>query len=237
MSHHRSVDFETVQYSEDCPKCVPLKMIIFSDDVQFRSHALGHLTRIAEIESGWKKIFPKMNEADILATLDKLKKLGCAWNSTSIVQHRPFCKACRLYERCTPIVEYVEVCYLEAVKICVQKSLEYPRFACYADNTQENYFLDGGPQMHMFFGSVYENQKKRYLLQTCYAETDPVCFQELVELQKNKIRLKANKYFLNWCTSESWNDGPTEIEDNSDKRKNTPFRKNSRKNFRYHLSR
>jgi hypothetical protein len=232
----RSIEFTMANSLEDCTEGATIQMTLFSVDAELRSHALGHLARISEMEKGWEKLVPRLKQTTILETLDNLKKLGCPWITKNTFQHKPICINCRLYDHCTPSVSYVEACYLEAVTICVQKSLEYPRVASYT-NGENKKCLDGGPQLNIFFGSIYENQEIGYRLQTCYADTKRLSYRELVEHQKRKIHYKSNKNTINWCNPENWNDGPAEIEDRPDRGNSKRYQKKSKKSFRDRLTR
>jgi hypothetical protein len=224
----RRINFAMANSLEDCTVDETIQMTLFSVDAELRSHALGHLARISEMEMGWEKLVPRLKQTTILETLDNLKELGCPWLTKNTIKHKPICKNCRIYDRCTPSVSYIEDCYLEAATICVQKAMEYPRVASYTDG-ENNRCLDGGPQLNIFFGSIYVNQEIGYRLQTCYADTKGLSYRELIEHQKRKILRNSKKKAINWCSPENWNDEPAEIEDRPDRENSNRYRKKAKK--------
>lgn len=193
----------------DCPQSgEPLKIVLFSQDVELRSHAVKHLLDSKEIDTVWRGLM-SMEESVVTGCIVGLQRLGCPGVTLGI--SRPPCRGCRLYGPCTEIAAQVEAEYLRIVRTVLEEGGGIPRFACFfsdADGYDVFYLMPDRPAV-VKASLVSEGCLN---VMTCYGGAG-VGFTQMrndqMEMIQNQAGRKKNVVF---CDAESWGLLPPEDE-------------------------
>lgn len=200
-THPRYREIQMTSDHIQCPPGTPgqLSIILFSQDAEFRSHAVKHLLNLQELETVWKGLLA-VGDEEITRCISDLQHLGCP--SMAMGLSRPPCKGCRIYYQCTEWVAPIEKEYLRIVQDIITDGGRIPRYACfYSDAEGYSVFCVMPDRPVILKASVIDN---RYLnLMTCYGGAN-LSFSEMRHLQVDKIMNEARRKNIIFRNEATW---------------------------------
>jgi hypothetical protein len=196
-----------------------LKMILYKNKYNLRSHAIKHFLNTDEFDKCWRKILP----GDI-SSWEKhttaLKNIGCPFFATSLIS--PPCNGCRKFKQCTPYVSEMENIYLKGVEEVIIKGGSIPRYVSFfSERNRNGLFSTLSDNWIILKACLLEDDI--FNLMTCYVKTGRRPFAEIMNNEIFKISLEADTKSIKWCNPIKWGIGVS-IEHKS-KMKNNPIKK------------
>ncbi|MDI6797551.1 MAG: hypothetical protein QMD09_11425 [Desulfatibacillaceae bacterium] len=195
---------------EDGPNA--LKLIFFNKDEKLRSHAVKHLTNLAEAQTTWKSLSSDQEKV-VARTIKDLQVLGCPHIALKTLI--PPCDRgdyrCKLYDLCTPKVKELEEIYLAAVRGFVEDAAKAPRLAEYFSDRDLDYSITLMPERPVAIkATLLDNQA--YNLVTCYGGVD-MSFVQMRDAQLAMIRNEARKKNITLHEEAAWGIGQGPADD------------------------
>jgi hypothetical protein len=180
-----------------------LKLIFFNKDEKLRSHAVKHLTNLAEAQTTWKSL-SNDQEKVVARTIKDLQVLGCPHIALKTLI--PPCDRgdyrCKLYDLCTPKVKELEEIYLAAVRGFVEDAAQAPRLAEYFSDRDGEYAITLMPERPVVIKAALLD-KQAYNLVTCYGGVD-ISFAQMRDAQLAMIRNEARKKNITLHEEAAW---------------------------------
>lgn len=201
--HPRYVKIETDKL---CCK-QSMEFVLFHSDHKLRRHAVKHMTKTDEYEV-WEKIVSR--ELDARCLRDKLKEIGCPYFSGLVKCEFLPCCGCRIFDKCTSIINDLESEYIAATHKCLINALQEPRYAEFIDFDQNRLFTCIIPGPVVIRGELMSdvdiyNLNTSFVPISCFSGAK-IKFSEYIENEKSRIpdryglRLKT----VDWCDRETW---------------------------------
>jgi hypothetical protein len=181
-----------------------LRVVLFSDDAKLRSHAVSHFMNRTEQKS-WQAILG-YSTASLLSQCERsLGDLGCPF-LTMQACYAP-CQMgkgqCRLYSRCSELIEQVIQAYVEAVGRVIEGAGLRPRYARFHDS-QRSCCCWMLPDVPVLAKLMWMEGRNRFNVMTCFrprggAETA----HDIRDLTRRRISLEKVGP-VEWQTPETW---------------------------------
>ena len=237
-NHKRYREFDIHYCQPGCPgEISQLKVILFKSDANFRSHAVKHLANTSE-ESEWRKWHGSNIQKIITPAVGNLRDLGCPYFADVTKIEVP-CnrrgRLCRLFDKCSPVVQEIEQAYLTCILRIIEDAGKKPRYARtkYLDSSQCGLWMLPD---NSFLKFLMRWHKTYYNIVTChYWSLDKEKWAEYRDRLIHRINTECQGAVC-WCTKETWGidgSGGKTSKDKSGKKKGTKKGSASR---RYHSS-
>jgi len=209
--HPRFREIDVYQCSPKCPNEEgQLKVVLFYRDENLRSHAVGHFANMEEIHE-WKR-WQDIDLNAVTKSIDSLREIGCPF--FVINAHRPPCRAgekrCSLFQRCSPVVSYLETAYQGGIEKILKEGGTIPRYARFQDRNNDCFcwmFPDGKVLAKLVWHEPYYN------VMTCFRPKQGFSarWKEIRDYTIRKIQNEGGKT-VTWCTEDNWGFGASDSE-------------------------
>jgi len=224
--------YQEVDVASGCGRCPQsgssLKIIVFMQDAELRSHAVKHLLDLGELETVWRGVMT-LDEASAVGCIGQLQRLGCPGFALGL--SRPPCKGCRLYGPCGAATADIEDDYLRAIRFILEEGGRIPRFACYWSDHDgyEVFVLMPDRPVVVKASLVLEGCLN---VMTCYGAAGD-SFTEMRRQQVDKMmsqtRRKKNIVF---CREEAWGIAPAKPAEDGEQGEKKPCGRKPKKKER-----
>ena len=178
-----------------------LKIVLFKNDKNLRSHTIKHFANLLEFEKIWRRYVPKgINENVITSSASAIKDIGCPYFNLSL--NTPPCHHCTIFDLCNEHIKELESLYLSCLEKVLQEGGNIPRYAHFLSKRHDNEMIYLMPESAVIaIASILKNDI--YNLSTCYVKPN-TRLNEMRDREIQKIKDEASLNTIAWCNELGW---------------------------------